>query len=127
MATPYFLYQHTGLFVLGIFLLSIWSLIWKGLALWRAGTRKDLVWFILILVLNTAGILPIIYLLVTKEAKKKKPKIKEAEKKEVKTGSKTVSVKTVPKVQAAPKVTKKKSSGKKTAKKKVTKKIRGKT
>ncbi len=42
--------------------LMLWSLFWKGLALWRAGRGNQLYWFIALLVLNTAGILEIIYL-----------------------------------------------------------------
>jgi hypothetical protein len=44
------------------FLVIVWSLIWKGLALWHAAQRKDVWWFIAFLVINTAGILEIIYL-----------------------------------------------------------------
>ncbi|MFH1855428.1 MAG: DUF5652 family protein [bacterium] len=42
--------------------LIVWSVIWKGIALWKSGRNNQLKWFIAILVLNTAGILPIIYL-----------------------------------------------------------------
>lgn len=42
--------------------LLIWSAIWKGIALWRAGRNKHLVWFICLFIFNTAGILPIIYI-----------------------------------------------------------------
>jgi hypothetical protein len=42
--------------------LVIWDLIWKGIALWKSGRNNQLKWFIAILVLNTVGILPIIYL-----------------------------------------------------------------
>ena len=42
--------------------LAIWTLIWKGLALWRAAEKKSKPWFIVMLILNTAGILEIIYL-----------------------------------------------------------------
>lgn len=41
--------------------LVIWSLIWKGLALWKAGTLRDKWWFIAILVINTFGVLEIFY------------------------------------------------------------------
>ena len=44
------------------YLLLIWTTIWKGMGMWRAGRNNQLGWFIVILVLNTAGILPIIYL-----------------------------------------------------------------
>lgn len=53
--------------VAGIAVLAVWELIWKGMALWRAGKNRDPVWFVIILVLNTVGILPIIYLLTHKE------------------------------------------------------------
>lgn len=41
----------------------IWELIWKGTALWRAAKYDQPVWFALMLVIASAGILPIIYLL----------------------------------------------------------------
>ena len=56
-------------FVLVIIILVIWSTYWKGRALWTAGDRKDKKWFIVMLILNTAGILPIIYLLTRKKKK----------------------------------------------------------
>jgi hypothetical protein len=43
-------------------LMSIWELIWKGLALWRAGRNNQPHWFVALLILNTVGILPIVYL-----------------------------------------------------------------
>ncbi len=42
--------------------LIVWEVIWKGIALWKSGRNNQLTWFIVILVLNTVGILPIIYL-----------------------------------------------------------------
>ena len=53
---------HLLSFGLGLFALMLWSLVWKGLALWRAASRKELAWFIVFLIVNTAGILEIIYL-----------------------------------------------------------------
>ena len=50
-------------------LLIAWSVIWKGLALWRAAKRGDRIWFIVFLVINTAGILEIIYLFFVTGAK----------------------------------------------------------
>ena len=44
--------------------LALWTLVWKGLALWRAAEKKSKPWFIVMLILNTAGILEIIYLFV---------------------------------------------------------------
>mgnify|MGYP001566000088 CR=1 FL=1 len=42
--------------------LYVWSLIAKGIALWRAAHLKQRNWFIAILVLNTLGVLDLIYL-----------------------------------------------------------------
>ena len=39
-----------------------WSLIWKGLALWKSATKRHLVWFMILLVVNTLGILEILYI-----------------------------------------------------------------
>jgi hypothetical protein len=57
---------ETGTFLLG---LLVWELIWKGFALWRAGRRNQPAWFFLIFILNTAGILSIVYLFMTREKK----------------------------------------------------------
>lgn len=53
-----------------LFLLILaWSILWKGLALWRAAKRDDMWWFIAFLFLNTIGILEIIYLFAISGAK----------------------------------------------------------
>jgi hypothetical protein len=43
-------------------LILIWDAVWKGIALWKAGRHNQLVWFIFLLLVNSLGILPIIYL-----------------------------------------------------------------
>lgn len=53
-----------GFFFAGMGLLMLWSLIWKGLALWKAARRGEHWWFLGLLVINTAGILDILYLYV---------------------------------------------------------------
>ncbi len=47
--------------------LLIWSIFWKGLALWRSARMKHKGWFIALLVINTVGIFEIIYLAATRE------------------------------------------------------------
>ena len=42
--------------------LTLWSLPWKGVAMWKAARLSHDVWFILMLVFQTAGILEIIYI-----------------------------------------------------------------
>ena len=44
------------------FVFLIWSIAWKGLALWNAAKNSQKNWFIAILIVNTVGILEIIYL-----------------------------------------------------------------
>jgi hypothetical protein len=56
-------------FIGWIVAISLWELIWKGFALYRAGKKQQPVWFVLILILNTIGILPIIYLIISREKK----------------------------------------------------------
>ena len=45
-----------------IVLLSAWEIVWKGIALWKAARRDQLGWYVVLLVINTVGILPIIYI-----------------------------------------------------------------
>lgn len=44
------------------FLMMIWSIFWKGLALWHSSKKDQGWWFLILLIVNTAGILEIIYL-----------------------------------------------------------------
>ncbi|MES2203433.1 MAG: DUF5652 family protein [Patescibacteria group bacterium] len=45
-----------------IVLIVLWSVVWKGLALWHSARRGEPWWFVIMLVVNTLGILEIIYL-----------------------------------------------------------------
>lgn len=45
-----------------IYILFIWALVWKGFALWRAAKNEQKNWFIALLVINSIGILDIVYL-----------------------------------------------------------------
>ena len=45
-----------------VFLIFLWSLLWKGVALWKAVKLGQRNWFIVILIVNTVGILELIYL-----------------------------------------------------------------
>ncbi|MDD3678690.1 MAG: DUF5652 family protein [Patescibacteria group bacterium] len=64
-----FLESGWGVLTLTVFI--IWSLIWEGLALWKAAQRKDKVWFIVLLLTNTLGTLELIYYLFIGKEKKK--------------------------------------------------------
>jgi methionyl-tRNA synthetase len=45
-----------------ILLLTLWTVPWKGVALWRSAGNKQLAWFICIFIFNTLAILEIIYI-----------------------------------------------------------------
>ncbi|HHV16011.1 MAG TPA: hypothetical protein GXX58_05495 [Gelria sp.] len=47
--------------------LLIWSIFWKGLALWRSARMNHRGWFIALLVINTVGIFEIIYIMATRK------------------------------------------------------------
>jgi len=47
--------------------LLIWSIFWKGLALWRSARMNHKGWFIALLVINTVGIFEIVYIIVTRD------------------------------------------------------------
>lgn len=66
--------SHVAGFVLVVVI--IWSLVWKGWALWLAARRHEKVWFIILLIVNTVGILDLIYIFgVAKQKDVKSPKI----------------------------------------------------
>ncbi|MFA5878432.1 MAG: DUF5652 family protein [Candidatus Staskawiczbacteria bacterium] len=54
-----------------IIILAIWSMVWKGLALWKASRNFQKTWFIVLLVVNTMGILEILYLFYFSKRKDK--------------------------------------------------------
>ncbi|PJE50519.1 MAG: hypothetical protein COV29_03875 [Candidatus Yanofskybacteria bacterium CG10_big_fil_rev_8_21_14_0_10_36_16] len=47
-----------------LILLIVWTLPWKGLALWKSAQRKEKWWFIAMLLTNTLGVLEILYLYI---------------------------------------------------------------
>lgn len=51
-------------------LVILWTLPWKGVALWTTANKKAKGWFIALLILNTLGILEILYIFVFSKMKK---------------------------------------------------------
>jgi hypothetical protein len=62
-----FLIQNQWILLLAI----LWSAMWKGFALWKSAQRKEIWWFVALFVLNTLGLLEILYIFVFS---KKRPK-----------------------------------------------------
>ena len=55
-------WAHVGGLAFFIFILALWTIFWKGLALWHAGRRGSVKWFVALFLINTASILELIYL-----------------------------------------------------------------
>jgi len=60
-----------GLIIGVLILLSLWTLFWKGLALWHSAKKGNPWWFVFFLIINTVGILEIFYLTVIAKIKRK--------------------------------------------------------
>ncbi len=45
-----------------LIIVAIWDIVWKGVALWKSAGHKQKAWFIWLLIINSAGILPIVYI-----------------------------------------------------------------
>jgi hypothetical protein len=54
--------------------LVIWSIPWKGFALWKSARRGEKIWFMVLLIINTAGILEILYLFFLSNSPRVHPK-----------------------------------------------------
>jgi len=52
------------------YLLITWAIVWKGIALWHAARNSQLVWYIALLIVNTVGILEILYLVFFRKKEK---------------------------------------------------------
>lgn len=60
---PRALSLYMGVSILVISLAIVWTAIWKGIALWKSAKHGQMVWFIVMLITSTLGILDIIYIL----------------------------------------------------------------
>lgn len=69
--------------IVTVIILAVWSLIWKGLALYKAGKVRQPLWFVVMFLVNTLGILEIFYIFVF--SKLVKPAKETADNLEVKT------------------------------------------
>lgn len=58
MLTEFF---NTPIGMVVFIILLIWTVIWKGSALWKSARKSHKAWFIVLLIVNTLGILEILY------------------------------------------------------------------
>jgi len=61
-----------GINIWVIVVIVVWEVIWKGIAMWKSARNNQIRWFIAILLLNTAGILPIVYIQWFQKKRKKR-------------------------------------------------------
>ena len=50
------------LLLVALIVLALWDLVWKAVAMWEAAKQGSKLWFVLLLIINSVGILPIVYL-----------------------------------------------------------------
>ena len=60
-----FLIKNQWLIILAI----LWTLPWKGLALWKSARKNHKKWFIALLIINTLAILEILYIFIFSKRK----------------------------------------------------------
>ena len=65
--------MSTGMLI-GLVLVSVWEVVWKGFGLWHSAQAKHKGWFIAILIVNLFGLVPIIYLIWFRPQVKKSKK-----------------------------------------------------
>lgn len=53
-----------------IYLAILWTLPWKGIALWKAAKKGHKIWFIALFLVNTLAILEILYIFIFSEKHK---------------------------------------------------------
>ncbi|MEW5896088.1 MAG: DUF5652 family protein [Nanoarchaeota archaeon] len=68
--------------LLGLAIVFVWSIVWNGLGLWFSAKNGQKGWFIAILILNTLGLLPIIYLIWFRKKRDKEDEEKQERKQE---------------------------------------------
>ncbi len=68
-------------FLILLITIAIWDVIWKLIALWKSARKSQLTWFIILAIINSVGILPILYIYVFSKSKQKIKQEKQVKKK----------------------------------------------
>ena len=61
--------EQLGISIWMLVIILIWSSAWKFVALWKSARNNSLVWFIILALFNTVGILEILYIFVFSKMK----------------------------------------------------------
>lgn len=59
-----------------VYVFICWVVFWKGISMWKAARKHQRVWFIVLLIINTMGLLEILYIFWFSRIGKKKEEIK---------------------------------------------------
>jgi len=62
-------------FIVLCIVIAIWDGVWKVIAMWKSARHNQLAWYVCLVIFNTAGILPILYLLLYQKKETEPPKI----------------------------------------------------
>jgi hypothetical protein len=63
--------DQMGINVWLLLVIIIWSVLWKLAAMWKSARKGQPIWFVVLALLNTIGILEILYIYVFSEMKNK--------------------------------------------------------
>lgn len=58
-----------GIPIWAIVIVAAWTLVWKALALWKAARKNSRIWFVALLLINTMGLLEILYIFLFSKIK----------------------------------------------------------
>lgn len=64
-----------------LFFIFAWIALWKGLSLWKSARLNQPIWFVVLLVINTFGLLEILYIFLFSEMNRKNKNGKKSGKK----------------------------------------------
>jgi methionyl-tRNA synthetase len=59
-----FIQNYFGTHIVITAILLAWSMVWKGIALWKSAGFRQKWWFLIFLVVNTFGILEMVYIFI---------------------------------------------------------------
>ena len=54
---------QTTVLIMMLVLLALWDGVWKVIAMWKSARNNQLAWYICLVIFNTLGVLPILYIL----------------------------------------------------------------
>ena len=74
--------EYLGIPISLVILIVIWTLVWKGLAMWKSAKKDNKAWFIIFLIVHTIGILEILYIFLFSELRNIKGKGNDIKRKE---------------------------------------------